>query len=281
MTYHKPVPDHVFSRWRNLNPNYEIDFSLDDDCINFLKNNFNEYIVNLFITIKEGMIKADLWRLCKLYINGGIYADVDLVPYLNIDTLNKDITFYSCIDISDSRIFQALMIISKPKNPLILVFLLSFLINTPYIDITKPTKDMYDNIKYNLNNQKFLPETKYDIDEVKIKINIGSSDNKIKNINLYYFPENIEYTIKLLENPQNDMFNFEIKNNTLTVTNINNDNGWSHSHFIDICFKSKESIFLFKENIGENNNWIQSYVTFNNQKILDSRDLDYYFKRGW
>jgi hypothetical protein len=65
------------------------------------------------------------------------------------------------------------------------------------------------------------------------------------------------------------------------VTIMNNNVGWSHFHFIDICFKSKESIFLFKENIGENNNWITSYVSFNNQKILDSRDLDYYHNKGW
>jgi len=53
----------------------------------FLKNNFNGYIVNLFKVIHIGMYKADLWRLCKLYIHGGVYSDVDLVPYINIDTL--------------------------------------------------------------------------------------------------------------------------------------------------------------------------------------------------
>jgi len=54
------------------------------------------------------MYKADLWRLCKLYIHGGVYADVDLVPYINIDNLDKDITFYSCISDSNDGIFQAL-----------------------------------------------------------------------------------------------------------------------------------------------------------------------------
>ena len=98
MTYKKPIPEKCINRWTQLNPNYKIDFSLDNDCIQFLKDNFNDYIVNLFIKIEVGMYKADLWRLCKLYINSGIYADVDLVPYLNIDELDKDISFYTCVN---------------------------------------------------------------------------------------------------------------------------------------------------------------------------------------
>ena len=49
----------------------------------------------------------------------------------------------------------------------------------------------------------------------------------------------------------------------------------------NICIRSEESIFLFKENTGENNNWITSYITVNNTKILDSRDLRYYNNGGW
>jgi mannosyltransferase OCH1-like enzyme len=75
MKYKKTVPKFVFDRWKKLNPNYNIDFSLDDQCITFIRENFNDYI-------------ADLWRLCKLYIDGGVYADVDLVPYINISCLS-------------------------------------------------------------------------------------------------------------------------------------------------------------------------------------------------
>ena len=67
MTYKKEVPQFVLDRLINLNPNYTIDFNLDDDCINFLKENFNDNITNLFKKIKKGMYKADLWRLCRLY----------------------------------------------------------------------------------------------------------------------------------------------------------------------------------------------------------------------
>ena len=68
MTYKKPIPSLVYDRWKKLNNSYEIEFSLDKDCILFLQKNFNDYIVKLFEYIPHGMYKADLWRLCKLYI---------------------------------------------------------------------------------------------------------------------------------------------------------------------------------------------------------------------
>jgi len=227
------------------------------------------------------MYKADLWRLCKLYKNSGVYADVDLVPYLNIDNLDKDITFYSCLSITGKSIFQAFMVnFSKPKNPLLFVFLLSFLINNPYTYAAGPTFDMYNCLKYMLN-EDLIAEKKYVIDNVKIKIYIDSSTENIKKINLYYFPDEIQYTMKLIENPYNDKFRVIIKNNILIVKRLDKNTGWDYPHSIDIYFNSKASIFLFKENKGKDGDWPKSYVTLNNKKILDSRDLDYYNNNGW
>ena len=282
MTYKKPIPQFVCDRWTELNTDYKIDFSLDSDCIDFLQEYFNGYVVNLFKSIPNGMYKADLWRLCKLYINGGVYADVDLVPYLNIDNLDKQITFYSCLDINNDSIFQAFIInFSKPRNPLIFIFLLSFLINNPYTYGNGPTYDMYNCIKYNLNNILINSETKYEIDEVKINIHVGSSEMNNKKINLYFFPQDIEYDITVKENVYEDKFEFTIKDNILNVKRIDLDSGWDHNHSIDIVIKSRESMYFFKENIGPNNNWVTSYVTLNSQKILDSRDINYHNNKGW
>jgi len=286
MTYNKNVPDKVFDRWKILNPNYIIDFSLDEDCINFLKENFNDYIVNLFKSIKRGMYKADLWRLCKLYINGGVYADVDLVPYVILDDLQNDVTFYSCMANGNKSIFQAFMVNnSPPRNPLILHFISSFIRNAAYNYGNGPTYDMYNCIKYNLNNTNFNTEQKYYIDEVKINVFIGNSKTNTKQINLHYFPDDIKYTIKLVmkNNLHKDEIEFKIENNILHCTRIGNttDIGWDHSHSVDICIQTKECIYIFPENIGKNNNWITSYVTSNSRKILDSRDLEYNRNRGW
>ena len=282
MTYKKDIPDIVFNRWKNLNSDYNIDFSLDEDCISFLKTHFNDYIVNLFQTIPRGLNKADLWRICKLYIHGGVYADVDLVPYINIETLDKDVTFYSCLAMDQMTVFQAFMVnFSKPKNPLLLHFLLSFLLNNPYTNQNDTTLDMLNCIQYNLNGIQILPETKYEINAVKIPVQIGSSETNTKTIDLHYFPSDIEHTFVLSENHYNDNFYFNIENNILTVTRVDEPTGWEHHHLVNICIQSKEKIFLFRENIGQNNDWITSFVSHNNNKILDSRDLDYYRNNGW
>ena len=115
MTYKKAIPDLVGSRWKTLNKDYEIELSLDDDCIRFLETHFNSYIANLFKQIPIGMYKADLWRLCKLYVHGGVYADVDLIPYLDIDKLDVSASFYTCLSKNPGAVFQA-FIISKPPG---------------------------------------------------------------------------------------------------------------------------------------------------------------------
>ncbi len=181
----------------------------------------------MFNNINQGIFKADLWRLCILYKNSGVYADVDLVPHLNINTLDKNISFYSCIAVDFKSIFQAFMInFSKPNNPLLLIFLISYCINKPYTYENGPTYDMYNCIKYMLNTEIIYPEKKYEIDSLKLKINIGSSNNNIKIINLYYFPDNINYTINLHHNEYDDKFKFKIQNNDLIIQRTDKLMGW-------------------------------------------------------
>ena len=281
MTYKKPVPDFVYNRWKTRNPSYNIEMSLDAECILFLERYINRFVASLFNYIPKGMYKADLWRLCKLYINGGVYADVDLVPHLNIDNLSKDITFYSCLTPRTKSIFQAFMInFSKPKNNLILIFLLSFLINKPFEKINGPTFDMYECIKYNLDGVDPEPFVRYDLEEVKIKIDVGLSDKNVKKINLYYFPPYIKYRIQLKENTTDNKFTYRIYNNILFVKRVDENSGWDYDHSLDICIQSRESIFLFKED-WEGEDWVHASVTLGSKKILDSRDINYHRNRGW
>jgi len=174
------------------------------------------------------------------------------------------------------------MINYKPKSLLILQFLVSFLLNSAYEYIDNgPTYDMYNCIAHNINSGQIKSEQKYNIEEVKILVNIGSSETNTKYINLYFFPDDIKYRIKLIANPFKDKFNFMIKNNILRIQRIDNNTGWGYNHLIYICIESKETIFLFPENRGLTDTNIDSYVTLNNEKILDSRDMTYYNNKGW
>jgi hypothetical protein len=282
-TYKHTCQDIIFNRWKKLNENYNIDFSLDNDCISFLIEKFNYYIADLFMKIPQGMYKADLWRLCKLYIHGGVYADIDLVPYINIDTLDKDVTFYSCLSKDKRSIFQAFIVCLKPKNPLILVFLLSFLINNPYTYINGPTYDMYNCLKNIINVDNINSDVKYDVDKLKIVIPIGNSKTDVLIKNLYYFPSDVECEFRLIPTHYTDDFTFNIVNNILIVKRIDvnkHGGGWHHPHSVELIIKSKQTIYLFKE-VLLTENISDSFIVKNNIKILDSRDKNYCRVNGW
>ena len=215
-TYKKTPPQIVFDRWEKLNPDYQLYFSLDKDCIDFLQKHFGNSIVELFKNIKEGMYKADLWRLCKLYILGGIYADIDLIPYISINDIikksNNNTTFYSTLGWGSGQIFQA-MIITTPKNPLLLSFLHSFILKKLYLKVQNgPTVDMFNCMKYNLFKADIIktikPFINYNLNEILIYINIGPSLTHTKIIDLYNFDNNYNYSFELEKNKHNYTFKF-------------------------------------------------------------------------
>jgi len=280
MTYKKQLPEKVLSRWKELNPEYAIDVSLDEDCINFLKTHFNDRLAELFKSIYNGMNKADLWRLCKLYIHGGIYADVDLVPYLNIDYLNKETTFYAGLS-KGPVCFQDFLVSRNPKSPLLLALLVS-LISNRNLNGCAPRIDMYNCLKKIIETHP-IEGRLYKLKTIKINVNIGHSSNKNnKNIDLFYFPNDIPYSIVLNSNPHPDKFSFKIENNTLIVTRIDNTIlGWGYNHSCSIIFNCDEKIYLFKENIKADSNWAGATVTDNGVKLFDSHDEEYHINKGW
>jgi hypothetical protein len=272
MTYKKPLPEKVITRWKEINPEYATDVSLDYDCIEFIKTHFNETLAKLFENTYNGMNKADLWRLCKLYINGGAYADVDLVPYLNLEHLNKEITFFASLS-KDRLCYQDFLLSRNPKSPLILALLLS-LISNKNLNGNGPRIDMYNCLKQIIEVNP-VEGRLYRLKTIKIKINIGpSSDNNKKEINLFYFPNNLTYSIVLNANPYTDRFSFLIENNVLTVTRIDDKLGWGHPHSCNIIFDSDEKIYLFKENSN-------GIITDNGVKLFDCHDEEYVRNKGW
>ena len=229
------------------------------------------------------MFKADYWRLCKLYIHSGVYADVDLVPYFNMNSLYNDVTFYSCLATNKRSIFQAFMLInSPPKNPLVAACILSFLKNQPWDRPNGPTYDMY-NVLLEATGQTVLhANRKYYVDTIKIPIEIGNSINNIKHIDISWFPIDLEYTIEL-ENADlwNDKFECSITEDTLTVKRIDEATGWGAMHTINIIIKCNECIYLFEEHQPKNGSMTDAIVKHRNELIMDSRDKLYYKQGGW
>ena len=276
-TYKNKPPKYVFQRWKYFNRLFTIEFSDDTDCIHFLQQNFNTNVANLFKNIKDGRFKADLWRLCKLYKHGGVYADIDLVPYINMDhELDDKISFYSIMSKLKTEIFQAFMVTNKPKQSLILCFIISFLLHKPYQlgkYINGPCIDMYNCLSYNILS-KPQPNTLYSLTDIKIPIYIGSCSKNIKSIDLIYFPNDVKYTIKFKVLKHESIFDITIMDNKLIVKKKDGISGWDESPSVDIIFKTQETVYLLEEkNIGNGHH--DNYVFKNNKIIMASRDVNY------
>ena len=63
---------------KSQNPSFEHFLFDDEECKNFIEKNFSIDVLNAYNNLIPGAYKADLWRLCVLYINGGIYIDIKL-----------------------------------------------------------------------------------------------------------------------------------------------------------------------------------------------------------
>lgn len=324
MTYHSPLPRIVLKRWHELNPDYVIDFSMDVDCIKFLESEFHRNIAQLFVYIPRGMYKADLWRLCKLYTHGGVYADIDLVPFhsliqntatlstaASVAAASAPVSFYSCLSMSKTSIFQAIMVHSRAKSPLILGFLVSFLVNKSYtIQDNGPTDDMYNFILYNVratatsagetNLPKSLqPYTHYTLRKIRIPIYVSSLDEDI--IPIHYFPNDVRYTMSINSFTRNkwvlaneDRIKMKIENHCVIIDidpgarmEVGARVDESEKGFIiDICIDlpkdQPEVIYLFKECIRQPPNISTCYVAnCNGENIMDCRDCNYIRDRGW
>jgi len=108
------------NNWKILNPQYEIRLFDDEMCEIFLLNEFGKLHRDIFRYIPDGPIKADFWRICILYKNGGVYSDIDIEPFVPIDDfIEQGIYFATCSSFWDKKKFDfnPNFIVSSKHNP--------------------------------------------------------------------------------------------------------------------------------------------------------------------
>ena len=81
-TWHtKDLPQKMRERVELLkrqNPRFTHYLYDDNDCREFIKEHFKPDVLEAYDTLIPGAYKADLFRLCILFINGGFYMDIKL-----------------------------------------------------------------------------------------------------------------------------------------------------------------------------------------------------------
>jgi mannosyltransferase OCH1-like enzyme len=131
----KIIPLHVYQTWytKNLPPkmharreilkkrNPEFTFHVydDNDCAEFIKKHFTSQVLNAYNSLIPGAYKADLWRACVLFVNGGIYLDIKLCTINGFKLIELTTKEHFAKDRPPNSIYNALLV-CKPRNTLLL-----------------------------------------------------------------------------------------------------------------------------------------------------------------
>ena len=107
-------------RLKMKNPEFEYHLFGDEECRIFIKEHFDDDVLEAYNKLIPGAYKADLWRYCVLYINGGVYLDIKYsnVGNFNLIQLTDDEYFVPDIQESGGGVYNAFMI-CKPGNAIL------------------------------------------------------------------------------------------------------------------------------------------------------------------
>jgi len=129
------IPLHVYQTWytktlpplmnarreelKRLNPAFTFHLYDDNDCSEFIKKHFTIQVLNAYNSLIPGAYKADLWRCCVLFINGGIYMDIKLLTVGGFKLIQLTTKEHFVRDRLPNTIYNALLV-CKPRNKLLL-----------------------------------------------------------------------------------------------------------------------------------------------------------------
>ena len=133
--YFNVIPLNIFQTWhtkdlpplmknnveyiKKLNPAFTYRLFDDQDCYNFIKENFPDDVLEAFNKLIPGAYKADLWRYCVLYKLGGIYLDIKYRPVKGFKFINLTEKEHWVLDADGNGVYNALLV-CRPENQILL-----------------------------------------------------------------------------------------------------------------------------------------------------------------
>ena len=95
------------------NPRFTHHLYDDNDCREFIQTHFKPDVLNAYNRLIPGAYKADLWRLCVLFINGGIYMDIKFCCVNGFRLIELTEREHFVKDRPHNSIYNALMVCKK------------------------------------------------------------------------------------------------------------------------------------------------------------------------
>ena len=104
--------------FRDKNPGYSLKVYSGNDCIDFIKNNYDDEILKCYSLIKPYAYKSDFFRYILLHKLGGWYSDIRQIALESFDGMDKD--FYCATDTPPNQMCMYNAIIgSVPGHPIL------------------------------------------------------------------------------------------------------------------------------------------------------------------
>lgn len=191
--YTKDLPPSMQKNVEQLkqqNPEFSYELYDDNDCREFIRIHFSPDVLRAYDTMIPGAYKADLWRYCILYKNGGIYIDVKLACINGFKLIELCESEHYILDReiptifnTPTPIYNALMVCKK-NNP--------FLLEAIYKVVKNVQREYYGFCALYPTGPGMLSEL---IQEIKMK---GANPNLNIDIHHYYDSTGLVYRDKFI-----------------------------------------------------------------------------------
>lgn len=77
----------ISTDWIDKNPGIHYRFYNDRDMLMYIERNFSRRVLECYNRLVNGSAKADLFRYCVMYVDGGLYIDMDCEPTTSVINL--------------------------------------------------------------------------------------------------------------------------------------------------------------------------------------------------
>lgn len=101
------------------NPEFTHHLYDENDCREFIKNNYDSNVLNAYNSLIPCSYKSDLWRCCVLYKNGGIYMDIKYKCVNDFKLIALTEAEYFVRDRPIGMTYNALIVV-KPESQIML-----------------------------------------------------------------------------------------------------------------------------------------------------------------
>lgn len=72
--------------WGSKNPGWQVRLFDDEDCREFMRQEFPERVLRVYDSLPRPVMRADMWRYAVLAVHGGLYTDLDTTCNMPIHT---------------------------------------------------------------------------------------------------------------------------------------------------------------------------------------------------